>query len=132
MALTYFPVTGIFKAVVSDASDAAGDPDVEGISSFVYFSPSTDQVYSSTDLTIYRLPTIRCRTNSIDGVLKNIDDTAPSLVANTPELGLEELVYTVSFDHVVYDEREQIIKPFKFVAPTDSTPVDLATVDRVP
>jgi hypothetical protein len=131
VSLTYFPVTGIFKAVVSDAGDAAGDPDVEGISSFVYFTPSVDQVYSTTDLTIYRLPRIRCRTNSIDGVLKNIDDTQPGLVANVG-FDLEHLYYTVSFDHVVYDEREQIIKPFKFEAPTDSTPVDLATVERLP
>lgn len=132
MALTYFPVTATLRAVVSDSSDAGGDPDLQNISSFCYFKPSVKQVYDTDTNTIYRLQTIRARTNIDDGQLKNIDGTTVSLVANTSNLHIDELTYTVSFDHTVYDEGHNEILPFTFTAPTDTTPIDLATVERTP
>lgn len=133
MALTYFPVTAVLKAVVSDTSaDVDGAPNIQFISCFVHFTPSVDQVRSSTDHVIYQLATITARTNPSDGVLKNIDGTAVSLVANTTELDLDELIYTVSFSNVVYGEADQEIPSFAFLAPTTSTTVDLATVERLP
>jgi hypothetical protein len=132
MALTYFPVTAILKAVVSDTSgDVDGTPDIQYISCFVHFTPSVNQVYSTTDHTMYKLATIRARTNPSDGVLKNIDGTPVSLVANTTELDIDELTYKVSFTNVVYGEAEQTIQPFSFVAPIGNTAIDLTTVDRI-
>lgn len=130
MSLTYFPVTGRLVAIRSDTSaDPDGTPDPFNISSFVYFTPSVNQVYDGEDLTVYRLETIRARTNTDLGEVVNIDETPVSLVANTDNLGIEELYYTVSFDHV---EGVEEISSFRFLAPTDDTPVDLATVERVP
>jgi hypothetical protein len=65
----------------------------------------------------------------------NIDGSPVALVAGTPDLGLDPeqpLTYLVTFDHVVIDQKEGIMHPFRFVAPPDATPVDLATVDRLP
>jgi hypothetical protein len=133
MPLTLFPVTGTLKAVISDATDAAGAPDVENISSFCYFTPSESQIFHQTDLVIYQLKVIRARSNSSDGVIVNIDGTPVSLVANTPDLGLAApLTYLVSFDHVVIDQRADVITAFRFAAPPDATPVDLSTVERLP
>lgn len=137
MALTYFPVTAILKAAVSDTSgDVDGNPDIQFISCFVYFHPSETQVYNTTDTTIYRLETIRARTLPDDGVLKNIDGTQVSLVANTSNLKRTDgqpltLTYKVTFDHVVYAEGDQQIDSFSFLAPTTSTTVDLTTVTRL-
>ena len=139
MTLTYFPVTAILKAAVSDTStDPDGDPDIQFVSSFVYFAPSEAQVYDPTDATIYRLTTIKARTNPSDGALKNIDGSTVHLVANTPTLEdlqgniIETLTYEVTFDHTVYGEANQEIQPFRFLAPVDATPVDLASVERLP
>jgi hypothetical protein len=132
MALTYFPVTAILKAIVSDTSaDPDGTPNTQFISCFVNFTPSVNQVYSTTDHTMYKLAPIRARTNPDDGVLKNIDGTPVSLVANTTELDIDELTYKVTFSNVVYGEAEQTIQPFSFVAPTTNTTVDLTTVARL-
>lgn len=137
MSLTYFEVTGTFKAVISDTSDDVdGDPDTDNISSFVYFTPSVNQVWSTTDDTIYRLQPIRARTNVADGILKNIDGTTVNLVANTAELENSDgtaldLTYAVTFDHVVYDEADREIAGFTFQAPTDDTAINLATVERI-
>src|SRR5262245_55630451 len=133
MPLTYFPVTGTIKAVVSDTSaDVDGTPDIQNVSSFVYFKPSHTQLYSNTDHVMYRIDVIRARTTPDDGQLKNSDGKQVSHPANTPELDVDEHTYTVSFSNVVYAEAPQQIKAFKFVAPTDNTPIDLATVARLP
>jgi hypothetical protein len=132
MPLTMFPVVGKFQAVVSDATDLEGEPDIENISSFVYFSPSVEQVFSATDHVIYRLRPFRARTNPDLGQVLNIDGTQVSLPANTPDLQLANLTYLVTFDHVVVDEREGKIDAFRFAAPPDATLVDLSTVERIP
>lgn len=132
MPLTLFPVTGTLKAVVSDASDVGGEPDVENISCFCYFTPSVDQVFSATDQCIYRLPPVRCRSNPDLGQIVNIDGTPVSLIANTPDLEIEEWTYLVTFDHVKFNARPGTIRPFRFAAPPDATPVDLSTVERLP
>ena len=94
-------------------------------------------LFRSTDATIYRLATIKARTNPADGALKNIDGTTVHLVANTPTLEdlhgniIETLIYKVTFSNVVYGEANQEIQPFSFAAPTNTTPIDLATVNRL-
>jgi hypothetical protein len=132
MALTYFPVTGTFKALISDSSDSGGEVDTQNISAFIYFKPSVPQVASALDGVTYRLQTIRARMNVSDGQVKNVDGTTLSLVSNSAALGLDRLLYTVSFDHVVLDgQKDMVLEGFRFEAPTDSTPVDLATVARL-
>ena len=132
MSLTYFPVTGTLRAVVTDTStDTGGDPNIQNISSFTYFTPSVPQVFDSDDKVIWRLQTIKARTNPDLGQILNIDGTPVTLVANTPNLDVDTLTYHVHFDHVVYDEGDRVITPFDFTAPTDDTPIDLATVDRI-
>lgn len=131
MPLTYFPVTGTFKALISDASDAGGDPDTQNISAFIYFTPSDKQIFSAVDQTVYRLQPVRGRMNIADGEVKTIDGSTLTLVANSAALGLEKLYYTVTFSSVVYDKADQVMEGFTFEAPQDSTPVDLATVARV-
>lgn len=135
MALTYFTVTGSFKAVISDGSDSANhDPEVQNISGLVLFTPSISEVVSTADGVTYRLQPVRGRIEE-DGVLKTIDSTVGvGLVANTAALGpLEALTYKVEFSHVVYDKgKERLIEPFRFAAPTTATTIDLATVSRLP
>lgn len=132
MSLTYFTVTGRLQAVTSDTSgDIDGTPDTENITSFVIFTPNINQVYDTDDETIYRLQPIRARTNLDLGEVLNIDGTPVSLVANTTNLDVETLTYTVTFTNVNYDEADRTITPFTFTAPTDTTPIDLATVERI-
>lgn len=133
MALTYFPVTAVLKAVNTDSSaDVDGNPDIQFISSTVTFTPSVAQVHSTSDDTIYRLEPIQGRTNPDDGALKTIDGHTLTLVANSAALDLDELIYHVTFANVVYDKADREIQPFSFVAPTGATAVDLATVERLP
>ncbi|CQD07184.1 hypothetical protein BN970_01348 [Mycolicibacterium conceptionense] len=131
MALTQFPVTGTFQAVISDSSDAGGESDVQNISSTVWFTPSVQQVYSASEGKVIRLAPVRARTNPDDGMLRTIDGNTVSLISNSAALGLENLYWTVTFSNVVYDRAEREITSFTFEAPQDSTPVDLATVARV-
>lgn len=135
--LVYFTVTGKFQAIISDASsDEDNQPQVQNISGLVKFTPSAREVASSSlsPTTIVRLQPIQGRIEE-DGVLKTIDgNTGVKLVANTAALGpLAELSYLVEFTNVVYDKlKDQRIEPFRFMAPTSSTTIDLATVARIP
>lgn len=133
MALVYFPVTAVLKAIRTDSVDAGGDPDTQFISSTVWFTPSVRQVHSVADTTIYRLQPLRARTDVGDGVLHTIDGSTVKLVANSAALDLDELIYTVTFTDVVYDAQpEPLIDGFRFVAPSDTTAIDLSTVARLP
>lgn len=131
MSLAYFPVVATIQALVTDTGDAGGDPDTENVSSFVYFTPSARQVYSNVDHKVYVLQKIRARTNASDGQLKNIDGTTVNLVANNAAIGIHDLTYLVEFDHVVLDEQDTALEPFRFLAPQDGSQVDLATVERM-
>jgi hypothetical protein len=133
MSLTYFPVTAVLKAVNTDSSaDVDGNPDTQFITSTITFTPSVAQVHSTTDDTIYRLQPVVGRTNPDDGALKTIDGHTLTLVANTAALDLDELIYSVVFTNVVYDKANRQINPFRFLAPTAATAIDLATVERLP
>ncbi|AID58984.1 hypothetical protein PBI_GAIA_168 [Mycobacterium phage Gaia] len=125
--LTYFEVTGSLLAIVSDASsDEDGQPQEQPISSTVTFTPSVKEVRAEGK--IIRLQPIRARTVET-GELVNIDDTTVELLADTFGVGL---TYRVDFSDVTYDKmRNQRVEPFRFAAPTDATPVDIATVERV-
>jgi hypothetical protein len=131
MALQYFEVTGAFKAIESDSSDSGGDPDTENISAFVWFSPSVTQVHSAVDHIVYRLQKVRGRINASDGLLKNIDGTPLTLVANNAAIGVHGLTYLVEFTNVRFDEADRTMDAFRFLAPQDGTQVDLSTVERM-
>lgn len=135
MALVFFPVSAVLKAIRTDSVDEGGDPDIQFISSTVWFTPSTFQVFSALDLTIYRLQPIRARTDVSDGVLRTINGDTVKLPANSAAVGLDELLYSVEFTDVVYDTKvtpDPLVQGFQFVAPVDSTEVKLATVPRLP
>lgn len=135
MALAFFTVTGLLKAIRSDSPDAGGDPDTQFISSTVWFIPSVRQVHSAADLTVYRLNPLRARTSVEDGVLRTVDENPVKLPANNAALGLDELFYDVHFEDVVYDLRAfpaALVDGFRFLAPTTATTIDLATVPRLP
>lgn len=134
MPLSYFPVTGQFTAVITDrSSDEGGQPDEVGISCTVWFRPSVRQIHSTVDGTVYRLQDLRART-TLAGELETVDGSTVSLPANTAVLDLDELTYRVDFEDVTYDaaDADEEMSSFRFVARTDTTPVDLATVERLP
>lgn len=65
----------------------------------------------------------------LQGELQTIDRTDAQnmqLIANTAALGLETLIYDVSFTNVVYNSAGQTIKNFAFTAPTTATTIDLS------
>ena len=125
---TFFPVTAILQALVSDSSaDVDGNPDAQFISATVTFTPSVSQV--NAEGKVLRLAPIKARTDNVDGVLKTIDGHSVTLVANT--FGITGMHYTVSFTNVVYDKGNRDIPSFSFLAPTTSTAVDLATVQKL-
>lgn len=136
MALTYFSVTATIKAIRTDSAiDVGGDPETQFVSSTVTFSPSVSQVYSATEDAIIRLQPIRGRTDVSDGVLHTVDGSALKLPANSAALDVDELFYDVTFSNVVYDlgaQPKAIIDGFRFLAPTTSETIDLATVERLP
>ena len=133
MALTYFPVVAVIKAIRTDSVDAGGDPDTQFVSSTVTFTPSVSQIHSVADEVIYRLQPLRGRTDVADGVLRTVDGNTLKLVANTSVLGLDELFYDVTFSNIVYDRQpDPLIDGFRFLAPEDTTEIDLATVERFP
>lgn len=64
----------------------------------------------------------------LQGELQTIDRTDTTglqLLANTAVLGLESLIYDVSFTNVVYANAGQTLKNFAFTAPTSATTIDL-------
>lgn len=133
MSLVFFPAVAVIKCVRTDSVDAGGDPDTQFVSSTVTFTPSVRQVHSAADDVIYRLQPLRGRTDVADGVLHTVDGSTLKLVANSAALDLDELFYDVTFTNVVYDKQvEPLLDGFRFLAPQDSTQVDLATVERLP
>ncbi len=62
-----------------------------------------------------------------DGVLSTIDRTDTpgfELTANAPALNVGgDLIYDVFFSKITFNEAEQTLAPFAFVAPVDATPV---------
>lgn len=135
MPLQFFEVTGTLKAIRSDSVDAGGDPDVQFISSTVWFHPSVQQVHSVVDTAIYRINSLRARTSVEDGVLRTLDENPVKLPANNSALDLPELFWDVTFEDVVYDIKAfptPVIDGFRFAAPTTATTIDLATVERLP
>lgn len=60
-------------------------------------------------------------------------NTGVELVANTDAITLDQLLYDVTFDNVVYNKGPQIISPFAFEAPkTGGGIVDLTSAFKLP
>lgn len=137
-ALTYFTVNAYGISVNVDYTDEGVDPDLQPITATVTFKPrvgvgSLLQAPSYTTPALVALPPIVARLDE-DGKLHTVaGDLGVRLVANTPVLGLSgDLIYDVIWSNVKYNKKSQTISPFGFVAPTSDTPVDLASVTRVP
>lgn len=129
----YFTVVSDLVAIVTDYVDLGSDPDQQPISASVVFIPrlSVGQILWIPGQGVALAP-IRARFDP-DGVLRTIQGgTGVELVANTPILGLDELIYDVVFTNVIYDRNDQRIAPFAFTAPTvGSGVVDLSTVTKL-
>jgi hypothetical protein len=72
-----------------------------------------------------------------EGELQTINQAGTpgvSLLSNSTALGLSSLIYDVAFTQVVYASKIQNLTNFAFTAPTDTTPIDLAspTLTRLP
>lgn len=131
--IEYFTVVADLIAIVTDYVDAGSDPDQQPISATVVFTP---RLTRGTMIWIpgqgVALAPIRARFDS-DGVLRTIQGgTGVELVANTPVLGLDELLYDVVFTNVIYDRNDQYISPFAFTAPaTGGGVLDLSNVTKL-
>lgn len=135
-SLAFFTVVGTLNSVVVDYVDVDAHPDVKPVSAMVDFVPRVPRgtVIWSPGLTPPQgvmLPGIRARLDS-DGVLRTIvGGVGVELTANTPELGLDQLIYDVVFSRVVLNKSDGYIAPFAFEAPTAAGTVDLATVSKL-
>lgn len=129
-----FTVTMDLTAIVADYTDADLLPDRQPISCTVTFTPrlKTGQIVWIPGIGIALAPIqARCDT---DGVLRTIvGGNGVELIANTPILGLDQLIYDVAFTNVVYNKADQQIAPFAFEAPvTAGLVVDLSRVTKLP
>ncbi|HJT95549.1 MAG TPA: hypothetical protein VJ777_27020 [Mycobacterium sp.] len=136
-SLAFFTVTGTVNSVVVDYVDVDTHPDIKPVSAMVDFIPRLPRgsVIWSPGLTPPQgvmLPAIRARIDS-DGILRTIvGGLGVELAANTPELGVDQLIYDVVFSKVVLNKSEGYIAPFAFEAPTGTATLDLATMSRLP
>jgi hypothetical protein len=134
-SLTFFEVTGNFYATADPSvSGNLNAPVVQTVNALVTFTPRLPrgQTFEVGDTVVSLSP---LAAQIADGVLSTIDySDAPGieLVSNSEALGLDELIYDVTFTQVNYNGACQYSAPFAFVAPTDSTPVDLADVTKLP
>jgi hypothetical protein len=129
-----------------DQSDTGVEPDEHTVFAFVYFKPrlSPDHVIWATGLSPARgvhIDDVKARFSPTDGVLRTIaesdgpdggtdPDDGVKLIANTALLGLEELIYDVTFE---VPESDRVIRGFGFVAPTTtSQTVPLESVTKLP
>lgn len=131
--IEYFTVVADLVAIVTDYVDIGADPDQQPISASVKFIPrlGVGQIIWIPGQGVALAP-IRARFDP-DGVLRTIQGgTGVELVANTPVLGLPELIWDVVFTNVIYDRNDQLIAPFAFTAPTTGGGVlDLSTVTKL-
>lgn len=133
MPLTYFTVVQPNVQDVETNDSAGNTPEVHQISALVTFTPSVNEIQSSSlDATILLRPIIG---RIVDGVLCALDDTpGVKLVAYTAELGTlpDPLTYTVEYSKVRFDKGDRTMRAFRITAPTSATTVDLNTVTRLP
>ena len=129
MALVHFTVTAAYEAIISDTDDVGAEPDSQGISALVTFTPSVSEIASPTENKIIRLQPITGRLEE-DGILKTLDgDVGVRLVANSAALGpLPELTYLIEFSHVVYDQDRRLLDSFTITAPSTDVTVALEDV----
>lgn len=135
---TFFTVLDTYKAYVPDGSDDGNEPDEKFISGTATFTPSVSETFidigGGVTQTV-RLEPIVGRFNE-DGVLSTLDDTpGVKLLAGSATEGdpLYGLTYKVEFTDVVYNKkRNQIIDPFRFVAPTTAVIIRLSDPVQTP
>lgn len=138
--LEYFTVNGYFFDVQQPlAGGTTGTPQFSVMSGFVTFTPrlpttiyvaNLDTGTGGHDTALAVTPIVG---QIISGELCSIDipDTpGVQLLSNTANLGLaalniSDLVYDVAFSSIVYAHEGFTLSNFAFVAPTDTTPVDL-------
>lgn len=129
-----FTATMDLTAIIADYTDQDVLPDRQPISCTVTFIPRlrAGQIVWVPGMGLALAP-IKARCDT-DGVLRTIaGGTGVQLIANTPILGLDQLIYDVYFSNVKYNRGAQEIEAFAFEAPTTSGAiVDLTRVDKLP
>lgn len=136
--LIYFTTTGHWYDIEAPSTSGnTNTPQFVVISAFVTFTPrlkpGTVVYVPNLDLgndtsanTGVAIAPITGRI--LQGELQTInrEDTPDlQLLANSPILGLDQLIYDVSFSNVVYASAGRTITNFAFTAPTDASTVDL-------
>lgn len=128
-----FTATMDLTAIIADYTDQDVLPDRQPISCTVTFIPRlrAGQIVWVPGMGLALAP-IKARCDT-DGVLRTIaGGTGVQLIANTPILGLDQLIYDVYFSNVKYNRAVQEIEAFAFEAPTTSGAiVDLTRVDKL-
>jgi hypothetical protein len=128
-----FTATLDLTAIIADYTDTDLLPDRQPISCTVTFTPRlrTGQIIWIPGMGLALAP-IKARCDT-DGVLRTIvGGNGVQLIANTPILGMDQLIYDVTFTNVVYNRSIQSIEPFAFEAPTTAGAVlDLSRADKL-
>jgi hypothetical protein len=128
-----FTATLDLTAIVADYTDTDLLPDRQPISCTVTFTPRlrTGQIIWIPGMGLALAP-IKARCDT-DGILRTIvGGNGVQLIANTPTLGLDQLIYDVTFTNVVYNRSIQVIEPFAFEAPTTAGAVlDLSRATKL-
>lgn len=129
-----FTATMDLTAIIADYTDQDVVPDRQPISCTVTFIPRlrAGQIVWVPGMGLALAP-IKARCDT-DGVLRTIvGGTGVQLTANTPILGLDQLIYDVYFSNVKYNRAVQSIEAFAFESPkTAGAIVDLTRVDKLP
>lgn len=129
-----FTATLDLTAIIADYTDTDVLPDRQPISCTITFIPRlrTGQIVWVPGMGLALAP-IKARCDT-DGVLRTIvGGTGVQLIANTPILGLDQLIYDVYFSNVVFNRSLQTIESFAFEAPTTGgAVVDLSRVAKLP
>jgi hypothetical protein len=129
----FFVVTSDLNAFVVDFIDPGTDPDIQPVSCTVTFTPrlGKGQVIWIPGQGVILAPIVA--RFDVDGILKTIQgDIGVKLVANTPVLGLDQLIWDVAFSNITYNKADQYIRPFAFPAPNaGGVTIDLATVTKL-
>lgn len=129
-----FTATMDLTAIIADYTDQDVVPDRQPISCTVTFIPRlrAGQIVWVPGMGLALAP-IKARCDT-DGVLRTIvGGTGVQLTANTPILGLDQLIYDVYFSNVKYNRAVQEIEAFAFEAPTTAGAiVDLTRVAKLP
>lgn len=140
MTVQFFTVTGNLRAYTVDYVDVGAAPDLQLVTATIEFIPRIPrgQLLWAPGLTPPQgiiLAPVLARFDG-DGALHTIvGDTGVQLVANTPEIAMDQLIYDIRWTNLNYHSMpdDALISPFAFEAPkTGGITIDLSQLERLP